>query len=172
MSIYYIHLIHLGAVTLIVAGLQDGDCATSLDLVSKNIDFLNFCGQLGLASRESSTCLSTHYERFREADLAGDGDTLPREHFAHEQPSDYLFIAITDSSKLHGTSYKLFERFCNPYANDSAETKQHKHDASSKSLQTYTLESHQTPPDCQACIPPGDEDARMTITSRISNLED
>jgi len=160
------------AVQLSLAGLQGGDCATSLDLASKNIDVLDFCGQLDPVARKFSRSLSTHYERFREVHPAGDGDTVPQAHFARQQPSDYLLTAAPDNAELHDTAHKLFEQLCNPHANESTSTKQHEHDARSRSRQTHMSESHQTSPDGQKNVLLSEDDARTTLTPFISNLED
>jgi hypothetical protein len=160
------------AAQLSLAGLDEATFAVNLDLASKTIEVLNFCGQLDPVARKFAISLLTHYERLREISPAGGADIPPKVHFGNPQASYHLFFAPPDDAKLHDTSRSLFEQLCNPYANENATTERQEHGARSRSSRNHTLNSHQESQDCAGSSLPGEDDTGTTITAGISNLED
>lgn len=160
------------AMQVSLAGFSDEHWATSLDLVRKTIDVLNFCKELDPVARKFSSSLSRHYECFprtrRSFSAAGDG--AARAHFTPPQLNDYLFIS--GSVPLHSVSRELFEQLCNPYTNRHAADTQHVEGGPHPLARTLMLESHDISVSRQACTTSAADNTRDDITPSISNLED
>jgi hypothetical protein len=159
------------AMQLKSAGFPDEHWATSLNLVTKVMDVLNFCKESDPVARKFSSSLSTDYECFlrtrRSTPIAseaaaGANSTPPR-------LDEYLFIS--DSVPLRSLSRELFEQLCSPYANRHTTSAQNVELGSQTLVHTLMVGGHDVCASRPGCTPSASADTREGITPRISNRE-
>ena len=159
------------AMQLNFAGFSDEHWATSLDLVTKVMDVLNFCKELDPVARKFSSSLSRDYECFlrtrRSTSTAS--EAAARAHSTPPRLDHYLFIS--DSVPLHSLSRELLGQLCSPYANRHTASAQHAEGGSHPLVQTIMLGGHDVCSIRPGCTPSAAADTRDTLVNTAVNLE-
>lgn len=153
------------AAQLRLAGYTGDSWTCSMDMAAKAIDVLSFCKDLDPVARKFAASLTLHYEC-----LQGVSGSPILADTVLPQSSEYLFNKSPASAHLHDTSSQLFEKLCNPYADEGAMAARLNSNTHTRSRPSESSQSQWQP--TEGSIPAVNDEKQACITPHISNLED